>query len=197
MSSNGEPKPPEFLVEAEAGSELDLLAELAPALRPPDDVRQRLLAAVEQPPLRYAPFIERVSELWQVDEAKAARTLARVADERAWKRVPLPGVRVVDVEAAPGSGTSVYLVRFAAGLRYPRHRHRGLERVLVLEGGYRDSLGVVYGPGDLHVMADGSEHGLYVHPDAPCICAVAESGFEFTSPWLRLLQRLVGRGGEK
>ena len=194
---DGQPKLPEFLVEAGAASELELLPELAPQATPADALRRRLLATVEAPPQRYAPFFDRLQGLWGVEEAEVIATLARTADTSAWKRTPLRGVRVIDLGLPADARRSAYLVRFAAGLDYPKHRHTGPESVLLLEGGYRDSLGQVYGPGDLHVMEEGSVHGLHVHADAACICAAVEHGFEFTGPVLRVLQRLVGRGARK
>ncbi|HVZ34889.1 MAG TPA: cupin domain-containing protein, partial [Polyangiaceae bacterium] len=83
-------------------------------------------------------------------------------------------------QAGPSLGSAdTGLVRMAAGLAFPRHRHIGAERVLVLEGGYRDSSGRVVIAGDAVEMPDGSRHAYRVLPDGPLVFAlVLESGIE-------------------
>jgi anti-sigma factor ChrR (cupin superfamily) len=153
----------------------------------------RLLQAVAEPPLRYAPFFDRLARLWDLDEPAVVRVLERSRDARAWRRGPLPGVRWISVRGGPKTaGLSVYLARFAPGLRFPRHRHPGPETVLVLEGGYSDSSGRVVSAGDIQEMAAGSEHALSVDGDATCIVAVRQSGMEVTNPIVRWLAKLSG-----
>jgi anti-sigma factor ChrR (cupin superfamily) len=54
------------------------------------------------------------------------------------------------------------------------HRHLGLERVLVLRGGYRDEpSGRVYGPGDLHEMSPDSSHAYTALPERELVLAVS------------------------
>jgi anti-sigma factor ChrR (cupin superfamily) len=85
-------------------------------------------------------------------------------------------------------------VRLAAGLRFPVHRHKGEEKLLILEGSYTDSTGTVYRSGDLHEMAEGTEHGFVVDDKEPCIAAVVEHGREFRNAFLRVLAKLVRDG---
>lgn len=49
------------------------------------------------------------------------------------------------------------LIRMEPGCGYPLHRHRGIEDVLVLQGGYRDDLGE-YLAGTHIRYASGSAH---------------------------------------
>ena len=83
-----------------------------------------------------------------------------------WKTTRYPGVRVHFYASDPASGRVVALIGMAPGRGYPRHRHRGPEEVLVLQGGYRDELGehragefVRYEDGTAHapVALDGNE----------------------------------------
>lgn len=76
------------------------------------------------------------------------------------------------------TGDSTVLIRMQPGCAYPAHRHRGIEEVLILQGGYRDA-GGEHRAGDYIVNDAGSTH----HPTAldgeDCILfAVAHGGIE-------------------
>lgn len=60
---------------------------------------------------------------------------------------------------APGE-PAVALLRYAPGARVPRHRHPGLETVLVLEGSQSDERGD-YAAGSLIVNTPGSMHSVW------------------------------------
>jgi anti-sigma factor ChrR (cupin superfamily) len=93
----------------------------------------------------------------------------------------------------PRSGAGeAYLARFAAGVRFPAHRHQGHEDVLLLEGSYTDASGNVYRSGDLHHMDAGSLHHFDIARDEPCVAAAVHHGIEFSSVLLRLLAKFFG-----
>jgi quercetin dioxygenase-like cupin family protein len=155
---------------------------------------QRLLKSVGEPPLRYAPFFDRVGRLWDLGEDEVTATFAKLKDPAAFQRTPLPGVRVLNVAGGPRTaGAETFLVRFAPGTRFPRHRHPGPEKLLVLEGSYTDTEGVTVRPGDLHEMEPGSEHGFLVGKNEPCIGAAIQYGREFTGPFMRVIAALFDR----
>ena len=52
----------------------------------------------------------------------------------AWIASPIPGIEYKLIARDPERGTRTQLVRFAAGARYPRHRHVGTEEIFLLEG---------------------------------------------------------------
>ena len=54
--------------------------------------------------------------------------------DAAWKQAPQPGIEYKDISYDADRGFSTRLVRFAAGARYPNHRHGGTEEIFVLEG---------------------------------------------------------------
>lgn len=152
---------------------------------------QRLMAEVERLPLRYAPFFSRLAELFDLSESQVEAALARARDERSWRRALLPGVRRLNVRAGPAlRDAEVYLMRFEPGLRFPMHRHRGVETLLVLEGAYVDTHGTRVGPGERQDMAAGSEHSLTADDAVPCVAAVVTRGVDFTGPVLGTLSRL-------
>ena len=192
---------PEFLKELEveapelASLSLERLPELLPAAEPPEGGRERLLADVSELPLRYAPFFDALASLWDLSEDGVRAELTRAKDDEEWRFTALPGIRLFDVRSGAGTASAnVRLVRFAAGFRFPVHRHKGHEKVLILEGSYTDSSGTAYHSGDLHEMSEGSEHGFVVDPDEPCTAAVVEEGREFRSVFLRALSKLVRDG---
>jgi quercetin dioxygenase-like cupin family protein len=152
---------------------LGSLVRALPPAAPSPGGHVRLLAAARAGATRYAPFFGRLGALFDVDEARVAELLAGVGDASQWHPGPLPRVESFHLAGGPRvAGADVGLVRHPAGMAFPRHRHLGVERVFVLEGGYRDDLGKVYGPGDLHEMAAGTSHAYAVLPDEPCVVAV-------------------------
>lgn len=191
--SERRPDLPEFLRDLDDDAEVaGRLPELLTA-RPSPSGLSRLLDAVEEQPLRYAPFIGRLSTLWDVPEAEVESVLVRSRDPLAWRKTPLPGVRVIDVQGGPRTaGAEAKLVRFAPGFRFPRHRHPGYEAVFVLEGSYTDSSGRLVAPGDLHEMTSGSEHSFRVAKHEPCYAASVQAGLEFTGPIMRVLAKIFG-----
>ncbi len=55
---------------------------------------------------------------------------------------------------------SIALLRYEPGARVPRHRHQGLETILVLEGTQIDDNGV-YPAGAMMANPEGSEHSVW------------------------------------
>jgi quercetin dioxygenase-like cupin family protein len=152
-----------------------------------------LEASVAQPPLRYAPFYDRLAELFDLSEAALIAQLTRLADPHVWRFTGLPGVRDVAVQGGPRvAGAETVLARIAPGTRFPRHRHGGLERVLVLEGSYTDSEGIVHRAGEYREWPAGSKHSFRVSKSEVCIFASAVYNREFEALPLRLLARAMG-----
>jgi anti-sigma factor ChrR (cupin superfamily) len=183
---------PEPAVQA---SELDLgLSSLLGEEQPSRAARARLLDALEQRPLRYAPFYARVAELFDLPEAAIERELARLGDPRTWQFAGLPGIHNVAVQGGPRvQSAETLFVRFAPGTYFPQHQHTGLERVFVLEGSYTDSHGVEHRQGELREWAAGTDHSFKVGQSETCIFASVVFGRRFDSWGLRALAKLLGR----
>lgn len=176
-------------------SEIDLgLSSLLAPVTPSAPARSRLLAAIEAPPLRYAPFYARVATLFDLTEDDAERELARLNDQRTWQFAGLPGVHNVAVQGGPSVRSAETLfVRFAPGTYFPKHHHTGHERVFVLEGSYTDSHGVEHRAGELREWPAGTEHSFNVARSEPCIFASVVFGRRFESWSLRALAKILGR----
>jgi anti-sigma factor ChrR (cupin superfamily) len=158
------------------------------------DARARLLAAIEQPPLRYAPFYARVAELFDLTEEAAARELARLKDPRTWQFAGLPGIHNVGVRGGPRVRSAETLfVRFAPGTHFPGHQHTAPEQVFVLEGSYTDSHGTEHRQGELREWAAGTEHSFEVAKSEPCIFASVVFGRRFDAWALRALAKILRR----
>lgn len=179
--------------EAAAEEALVALEREEAAARPPapeGGQLQALLERVSSAPLKYAPFYARVADLLGTDEAQVEELLG----PGGYRRSPLPGVRYKNAPQKVGQGQVASVVHFAAGVRYPRHKHRYPERLLVLEGGYTDDSGRHFGPGDMHEMSPGTEHGFVIDEDGKCVAVtIADEKLQFSSFWLRSLARLIGR----
>lgn len=189
------PELPEFVVEALAAdgttTEKDMLyaaealAAIAATLTPvpaSDEGRLRLLSAVSARPERYAPLFTRVAALFDASVERARQLLTEIADRARWVPGPLPGTELFHLEGGPAVVTAdAGFVRLLPNLPFPRHRHLGEERVLIVEGGYRDDAGKLYLPGDLHVMQPGSAHAYTVLPQGCTLALVLYQGIEIES----------------
>jgi anti-sigma factor ChrR (cupin superfamily) len=75
--------------------------------------------------------------------------------------VPLrAGVEICQLHETGNSPATVAVLRYQAGAMVPRHRHAGLETVLVLEGAQSDEKGT-YGTGSLVINPAGSIHSVW------------------------------------
>lgn len=96
-----------------------------------------------------------------------------------WRSTRHRGVAIHVYASDERTGRTVALIRMDPGCGYPAHRHRGVEEVLVLRGGYRDELGE-YRQGGFVRYDDGTEHApraLGAPGDVACVLlAVAHEG---------------------
>jgi quercetin dioxygenase-like cupin family protein len=81
-----------------------------------------------------------------------------------WKVIS-DGVEQLVLRLEPGEGR--FLVRFAPGKGYPKHRHPAVEEVFVLEGTYLD-MGKEYGAGSYLYYPPNSVHA----PISPSGCTI-------------------------
>lgn len=146
------------------------LAVEAPA---PERLRERLLTSLRGGAERYAPFWQRLGELFELPLERVRSVLAELDAPARWHAAPIAGMRLFHLEPGPRlAAADAGIVSLEPGTAFPEHMHRGLERVLVLSGGYVDSTGAEFGPGALHEMPVGSSHAYRVLDAEPCVFAV-------------------------
>ena len=95
-----------------------------------------------------------------------------------WKPTRHRGIFVNILRRDEKNGDATVLIRMEPGCAYPAHRHVGLEEVLILQGGYRDSRGERRA-GDYILNDAASAHAPIALEGEDCIMlAVAHGGIE-------------------
>ena len=79
------------------------------------------------------------------------------------------GVTLHWIKPFEGDQPGVALLKYEAGAFVPRHRHEGLETILVLQGTQSDETGD-YGAGTYIVNAAGTEHSVW--SDTGCVVLI-------------------------
>lgn len=147
-----------------------LIPEMQRAAPVPADGLGRLLSQVSGT-RRFAHLVPRVAALFHLDEAATLALLERVDAEEGWEEGPAEGVTLLPVTAGPGLENALAaVVRLQPGATFPEHAHPGSERVLVIQGGYREEGGVEMWRGDLSVRETGTSHAFTALEGLPCLC---------------------------
>ena len=101
-----------------------------------------------------------------------------------WRATRHEGIYLHLLRRDEATGDATVLIRMQPGCSYPAHRHKGVEEVFVLQGGYSDARGT-HRAGDYLTNDAGSVH----HPTAledpaeDCVMlAFAHGGIELVSP---------------
>lgn len=109
----------------------------------------------------------------------------------AWRWLA-PGVWHKPLPLSPGVAGDLRLIKIAAGQTMPDHGHGGTELTLLLQGSYRDGIGL-FQPGDVADLDELVEHQPVADPQQGCICLIAsERKARFKSLLARLYQPLTG-----
>jgi putative transcriptional regulator len=147
-----------------------------------DDMLAKLDAPEERP--AYAPEVMRFP-------ARLRPAASRALQSSRWQFAG-PGLRsmALDIPGAGASGEVPQLLRIEPGHGAPRHGHGGVELTLVLEGAFRDEMGV-YRPGDMSVAQTGLTHRPIAMSGGTCLAyAVSHAPMRFTG-MLGWAQRLL------
>lgn len=152
-------------IDALEGATVGRVAE-----KPPGGGVERLLARARTGRLSY--FVSQVAALFDISTEEAATLLARAERNEGWEEGLAPGVSIMTVNAGPKVPEAMTaLVKVSGGATFPMHPHFGPERVMVLEGGYRDSTGVEVWRGEVQEMATDTEHEFIAFDGIGCVCA--------------------------
>jgi len=155
----------------------ETLAESIGPEAPPAALRSRLLSAATTGPMRHAPFFDELARLFDLGVDAVVRVLERAGSESEWEPGPHPAIRLFHLQPGPSlAAADAGFVRMPASFEWPSHRHTAVERVLILEGAYRESGGRIYRAGDIHEMGPDTEHSFTVLPDVPLLLALVLHG---------------------
>jgi putative transcriptional regulator len=148
---------------------------------PSPALRSRLLQTISSPSERFAPLQDKVAEMIDLGVDRARELLALIADPKSWVPGPMPGIELVHFDGGPKvAHADVGFVRVPKGTHFPRHRHLGVERGMILAGSYRDSDGRWLRPGDVDEKQPGTEHSYVVSDESDVIMLLVldEKGIE-------------------
>jgi anti-sigma factor ChrR (cupin superfamily) len=168
-------------------------AALAAEVRAYDEVVAGLALSVPEVP---APagmrekLLDRIGTLEQAQQAKAAQpvkpdlaTISLRLNEGKWRTLaPKVSCKVLYADSQTGLVTS--LIKLAPGGFLPRHRHLGIEQMLVVAGECHIN-GEVFSPGDFRMRPTGTEDTELTTEHGATILLVAPKKFEILdSSWL-------------
>ncbi len=146
-------------------------ASLAIPPEPPAvSTRDRLLrdAATPGP----GAFADLVARLFDLEADRARGLLVATLGGGSWTRGPVPGMEIVPFRPGPRlAGALCCLARFLPNVRFPNHRHLGVELTAVLDGGFDEDGGDEYAAGATMVKLPGSSHGFTCHRSG-CLAVV-------------------------
>jgi anti-sigma factor ChrR (cupin superfamily) len=135
---------------------------------------ERVLVALREEmrgPRRLERFVGQVALFLDIDEDAARALLARADTSDDW--LTAEGVSVLPAPTGPRAADALAtLCRIQPGSGLDEHLHEAPEDTLVLEGGFRDSVGHELWPGDALTMPAGTSHALTALPGLPCLCLV-------------------------
>ncbi|MBX3226999.1 MAG: cupin domain-containing protein [Labilithrix sp.] len=140
-------------------------------------LRDRLLASRTRKG-RYGLFVDRVARLFDLPVPETEALLARIESDEAWGPFLVPGTAIIPVVAGPRrAGAIATMVRVAPGVTFPEHTHRGVETMVVVDGGFVEAGSPVETwRGEEITRDDGTSHALVGLPGVPCVAAVLITG---------------------
>jgi putative transcriptional regulator len=157
------------------------LAATAPTATPSLKVREQLFARVRNQS-RWAPFVERVAELFDLTVEKAEALLETLADAGNWVPGPGGGTELYFVPKGPRlAGAEAGFLRLDANVQFPKHRHLGQETAIIMDGSLReDGSDRVWQPGDVQINEAGTEHSFTAGENGCLFAVVVVEGVDFS-----------------
>ena len=157
----------------------DALASAAASssVEPSADLRARLLASRTRTG-RYGIFVDRIARLFDLGMKEAEELLASLERPETWRPFFVDGTAVVAVKTGPKRASTIAtMVKVDPGVEFPKHLHRGVETMLVVDGGFKEPgrEGDTW-RGEEITRQDGTEHSLVGLPGIPCVAAVLIEG---------------------
>ncbi|MFT5459077.1 MAG: putative transcriptional regulator [Myxococcota bacterium] len=104
----------------------------------------------------------------------------------------LPSVRAVDVPAESADTLPLRVVRLNRGYRLPVHDHAGVERAVILAGGWEDQTGEYHRGDFFYADTELREHDQRCFPDEDCILLVLnDAAIVPRNPFIRWVLKRV------
>lgn len=154
------------------------LVDPLPAVPLPAGGRARLLATLQSPD-RFRAFFSTLRRWFDLDDTGLAAVIAKVDSGLAWKDTPFPGMRYFRFAGGPAAlGRESGVVQLLPGTTFPRHRHVGHERSMVLEGSLTLD-GRRIDPGEAVESGPGTEHALVACPGRNVVIITGHDGLSF------------------
>jgi putative transcriptional regulator len=164
------------------------LALAAPEAAPPPSARARLLSRVSgeaQVSSEESEESRRPSPRDEAPDSPSAKDAPGLlivrAGEGEWRETEDPGVSVKLLYVDRGRETVTTLVRMSPGSRIPRHRHRGAEQCLVLEGDVTSGVHTL-SAGDFNCAPEGSVHDELTSERGALLLIVSPESYEVLAP---------------
>ncbi len=176
-----------WLQDTELRTELDAMREgltdFAAALTPSEpvmpsaDVRARLMASATGPD-RFSAVMHDIARYCDLALDGVRAVLRQLDDSSKWEAGPLPGMALQHFDHGPAAAfADTGFIRYPPDFAFPKHRHRGFEVTIVLEGAMIDHDGRSYGPGSVIEYEDGTAHHFKAGPDGLTI-VICITGYE-------------------
>lgn len=160
---------------------LALLATTATSVTPSPKVGEQLFARVRGK-ARWAPFIDRVAELFDLAVEKAEALLETLEDPNNWVPGPGGGNELYFVPKGPRlAGADAGFLRLGANVQFPKHKHLGQETAIIMAGSLReDGSDRVWQSGDVQVNEAGTEHSFTASAEGCLFAVVVFQGVDFS-----------------
>ena len=168
----------------EFAATVDTLAWLAAtntSVTPSPRVREQLFGRVRGKS-RWAPFIDRVAELFDLAAEKAEALLETLEDPKNWVPGPGGGNELYFVPKGPRlAGADAGFLRLGANVQFPKHKHLGQETAIIMAGSLlEDGSDRVWQSGDVQVNEAGSVHSFKASEDGCLFAVVVFQGVDFS-----------------
>jgi predicted metal-dependent enzyme (double-stranded beta helix superfamily) len=168
----------EVLEEGEPLGGVETLGLAVDSIPLPPMLRARLESSLDRTH-RFDDLEDVVAQLADLPLDQARTLLLRVdAPSTKWDVGPAPGIDLLHFDGGPRVQNAITgFVRHAPGTTFPEHDHVGDEQVLVLQGSFEDSDGVVYRSGEIAARGPCSSHSYRAVGPLPLVTmAVVQGG---------------------
>ena len=143
-------------------------------LSPSERLRNLVLDSTREK-TRYNGFIERFSDLFDLDKLTSKNLLSKIdhVSDNDWESTLFSGVNIMKFAGGPRVASATCgIVQVKPGKLFPAHQHQGEESLFVLKGVARDDAAREFSAGDMLLFSAGSQHSFRILGDETFVFAV-------------------------